>query len=151
MLTFAAEKFNLAAARSLLAAGADLRAVGNSGADALVMAVQAGRVAPYEAGAAVRERVEATIELVARAALGVSYAQHVASLAEGAAVTWTYKQTVEATGGDTAGTIVEVGKSYGGDTLLHSCVRVRGASTGKLINWSLAACFRLQAGGGGGA
>jgi hypothetical protein len=47
--------------------------------------VQEGHKAPYEAGAAVRERVEATIELVARAALGVSYAQHVASLAEGAA------------------------------------------------------------------
>ena len=112
------------------------------------MAVQYGRDAPYEAGAAVRERVEATIELVARAALGVSYAQHVASLAEGAAVTWTNKQTVEATGGDSAGTVVEVGKD-GGDTLLHSSVRVRGASTGKLSKWSVAARFRLQTGGGG--
>jgi hypothetical protein len=97
----------------------------------------------------VRERVEATIELVARAALGVSYAQHVASLAEGAAVTWTKKSIVEKTGGDTAGTVVEVGKSYGGDTLLHSFVRVRGASTGKLSRGYPAAAFRLQAGGGG--
>ena len=113
------------------------------------MAVQEGQDAPYEAGAAVRERVEATIELVARAALGVSYAQHVASLAEGAAVTWTDKETVEETGGDTAGTVVEVDKRNG-DTLLHSSVRVRGASTGKLSKWYLAADFRLQAGGGGG-
>jgi hypothetical protein len=114
------------------------------------MAVQFGRDAPYEAGAAVRERVEATIELVARAALGVSYAQHVASLAEGAAVTWTIKFIEEETGGDTAGTVVEVGK-IDGDTLLHSAVRVRGASTGKLSKWYPAAAFRLQAGGGGGA
>ena len=113
--------------------------------------MQEGHKAPYEAGAAVRERVEATIELVARAALGVSYAQHVASLAEGAAVTWTDEDIVEATGSDTAGTVVEIGKTFGGDTLLHSGVRVRGASTGKLSKWSPAACFRLQAAGGGGA
>eukprot|EP01046_Picozoa_sp_COSAG06_P016243 COSAG06_NODE_1069_length_10828_cov_22.835493_11_plen_490_part_00 len=150
MLSFAAQKFNLAAARSLLAAGADPRAVNNQGADALSLAVQCGEDAPYEAGAAVRERVEATIELVARAALGVSYAQHVASLAEGAAVTWTDEDIVERTGGDTAGTVVEVGKKLG-DTLLHSFVVVRGASTGKLSMWCPAADFRLQAGGGGGA
>ena len=112
--------------------------------------MQEGHKAPYEAGAAVRERVEATIELVARAALGVSYAQHVASLAEGAAVTWTNKLLVEQTGGDTAGTVVEVGK-IDGDTLLHSYVRVRGASTGKLSPWCPAADVKLQAGGGGGA
>ena len=104
MFLFAAARFNLAAARSLLAAGADPRAVRDDGADALSMAVQEGRDAPYEAGAAVRERVEATIELVARAALGVSYAQHVASLAEGAAVTWTFLKIAEHTGGDSAGT-----------------------------------------------
>ena len=112
--------------------------------------MQEGHKAPYEAGAAVRERVEATIELVARAALGVSYAQHVASLAEGAAVTWTFKKTVEDTGGDTVGTVVKVGKA-GGDTLLHSTVMVRGASSGKEAGWFWAADIRLQAGGGGGA
>jgi hypothetical protein len=146
MLTFAAARFNLAAARSLLAAGADPRAVSNTGADALSTAVYHGQNAPYEAGAAVRERVEATIELVARAVLGVSYAQHVASLAEGAAVTWTEKQIVEFLGGDSAGTVVRVGK-FGGDTLLHSVVQVRGASTGKLSKWCAAAVVRLQAGG----
>jgi hypothetical protein len=147
MFSFAAQKFNLAAARSLLAAGADPRAVNNNGADALAMVVQCGQFAPYEAGAAVRERVEATIELVARAAHGVSYAQHVASLTEGAAVTWTRKEIVEATDGDSAGTVVEVGKSFGGDTLLHSAVRVRGASTGKDSAWFEPARFRLQAAG----
>jgi hypothetical protein len=75
----------------------------------------------------------------------------VASLAEGAAVTWTIEDIVEETGGDSAGTIVEVGK-IDGDTLLHSSVRVRGASTGKEAPWLCpAADFRLQAGGGGGA
>jgi hypothetical protein len=149
MFTFAAQKFNLAAAQSLLAAGADPRAVNNYGFDALMMAVQEGLEAPYEAGAAVRERVEATIDLVARAALGVSYAQHVTSLVEGAAVTWMDKHVVEATGGDSAGTVVEVG-TIDGNTLLHSGVRVRGASAGKLSEWFEAARFRLQVAAAGG-
>jgi hypothetical protein len=148
MFSFAAMKFNLAAVRSLLAASADPRAVRDDGSDALQMAVEAGQDAPYEAGAAVRERVEATIELVARAVHGVSYAELVASLVEGAAVTYRDEDIVEDTGGDTAGTVVEVGKD-GGDTLLHSAVKVRGASTGQLSRWCPAATCRPQAGGGG--
>jgi hypothetical protein len=61
---------------------------------------------------------------------------------------------VEETGGDSAGTVVEVAQCAARPleafTLLHSAVVVRGASTGKLSKRSPAACFRLQAGGGGG-
>jgi hypothetical protein len=104
----------------------------------------------------VRERVEAAIELVARAALGVSYAQHVASLAEGAAGRRHLDEEVHCGGNrwrqrwHGRGGRTVCGKAFGGDTLLHSAVVVRGASTGKLSKRSPAACFRLQAGGGGG-
>eukprot|EP01050_Picozoa_sp_SAG11_P018120 SAG11_NODE_2692_length_3090_cov_2.761618_4_plen_94_part_00 len=92
-----------------------------------------------------RERVEAVLELVPEAATGKPFAQHVASLTVGAAVSWTNKSTSRDTGGDTSGTIVEVREKWEGETLWHTSVVVRGESSGKTSKVTPAAAFKLQA------
>ena len=109
------------------------------------MAVQFAAEAPLEASPSVRERVEAVMEEVSQAVVGIPYAQHVASLTVGATVSWTNKTTSRDTGGDTSGTIVEVREKCKGDTLWHTSVVVRGASSGKTSKATPAGVFKLQA------
>jgi hypothetical protein len=84
-------EFNVEMMEALLAAGADPCATTDRGFCPLQMAAQnaAGALAACADAPKVRERVEATLELCAQRQVGVSYAEHLASLAVGTAVKWT--------------------------------------------------------------
>eukprot|EP01045_Picozoa_sp_COSAG04_P020078 COSAG04_NODE_2018_length_4992_cov_2.675455_1_plen_854_part_00 len=121
LFIIAAQGLNLEALKALLAAGADPHALRDDGGCALSMAVDAGGDA-REAAPGAAEEVDEVIDFCARAQLGMTYAEHAASLAVGSAVTWTSKDTNIPD--EQSGTIVEIREED--DSFL-----VQGASSGK--------------------
>ena len=130
MFLIAATKCDLEMMEALLAARADPCADNTYGFCPLQRAAtNAPKALDACANApGVRERVDAALELCAQRQLGKSYADHLASLAVGAAVTWT--QTFpdgDANHGEFAGTVVAIDASD-----LSKTHTVRGAASGNL-------------------
>ena len=127
--SFAAGILNLEAMHALLAAGADPFSVNDYGTSALSNAVYNAEKAPVPEDERerrkVRERAQAVIELCAKEELGMSYAEHVATLAVGCAVTWEYTARVNELGGKT-GTLVDICES----TVDRDGVRITGLREG---------------------
>ena len=85
----------------------------SDGACALALAVKNGRGAPMDQPG-VAEKVDQVIEFACDKQLGMPYAEHVARLAVGAAVTWTSRKEFAENG---AGTILAI--LDGGDLLVE--------------------------------
>eukprot|EP01045_Picozoa_sp_COSAG04_P012402 COSAG04_NODE_834_length_9992_cov_54.919786_5_plen_1490_part_00 len=131
----AAQELNFDAMEALLAAGANLKALDDDWATALSLAAQFGGSA-RKAVPGVAKEVDRVIELCAQKQLGMSYAEHAASLTLGAAVTWTAKQ-LNITVPECTGTIIGIVEINGEGPVR----RVQGAS-GKIQNFR-AAMLRL--------
>ena len=103
MFVLAARYFNIEAMKAVFAAGADPCAVNMEGNCALTLA---GMCAAKVTEESVRAKTDAVIELCAQTQLGMSYAEHCATLVVGASVTWTNNYFQRSLGGN-EGTIVE--------------------------------------------